>query len=94
MNLRPLGARVIVEEERLEITPSGIIKPKVALEKEHKKIGKVVAIGEGYYEHGVKVPLSCKVGDRVMYPLGAGFPIDEEKHIYALIERDVIAIVE
>ncbi|MCS7280309.1 MAG: co-chaperone GroES [Desulfobacterota bacterium] len=95
MKVRPLHDRVLViriqEEEK---TKGGIIIPDSAKEKPQE--GKVVAVGDGkYLDNGTKIPLSVKVGDRVLFGKYAGteIKIEGEEHLI-LREDDILAIVE
>lgn len=95
MKVRPLHDRVLVvriEEE--EKTKGGIIIPDSAKEKPQE--GKVVAVGDGkYLDNGTKIPLSVKVGDKVLFGKYAGteIKIEGEEHLI-LREDDILAIVE
>jgi chaperonin GroES len=66
---KPLADRVLIRTEK-EVTKTvgGIILPETA-ETRDTKIGIVVSVGEGIYTNdGVKIPMSVKVGDKVMMP--------------------------
>jgi len=95
MKVRPLHDRVLVvrlEEE--EKTKGGIIIPDSAKEKPQQ--GKVVAVGDGrYLDNGQKIPLTVKVGDKVLFGKYAGteIKIEGEEHLI-LREDDILAIVE
>ena len=52
-----------LEEENK--TACGIIIPDNAKEKPSR--GKVVAVGDGIFENGQRVPLTVKVGDTVLF---------------------------
>ena len=75
VKIRPLGDRLlVVPTESKETKRGGIIIPDMAKEKPEQ--GKVVAVGEGKFENGKRVPMGVKVGDRVVfsrYGYGAGF---------------------
>jgi chaperonin GroES len=66
---KPLADRVLIEKEEVQTkTTGGIIIPETA-RAEDTKIGVVVSVGEGIYTNdGVKIPMSVKVGDKVMMP--------------------------
>ncbi len=68
--IQPLGDKVVVKplslEEMGSKTASGIIIPDTAKEKPEQ--GKVVAVGEGKFnDAGHRIPVSVKVGDKVMF---------------------------
>src|SRR5260370_37653905 len=94
MNLRPLGARVVVKpSEKEERTKSGIVLPDTAKEKPQE--GTVEAVGTGrILDNGTKVPMELKVGDKVLYAKYAGneFKVDEIEYLI-VSEKDVLAIV-
>ena len=66
---KPLADRVLIRTEKeVTKTAGGIIIPESA-ETRDTKIGVVVSVGEGIYTNdGVKIPMSVKVGDKVMMP--------------------------
>jgi len=67
---KPLADRVLIKTEKeVTKTAGGIILPETA-ETRDTKIGVVVSVGEGIYTNdGVKIPMSVKVGDKVMMPM-------------------------
>lgn len=93
----PMGDRVVVrplgEEERGETSPSGIIIPDSAKEKPEE--GTVIAVGPGRFEHGARVPMQVKVGDRVMF---SKYGYDEVKYkgdeYYIVSESSLLAIIK
>ena len=65
MNLKPLGDRVVIEVvEEEAVTASGIVLPDTAKEKSQR--GRVLAVGEGRWEDGQRVPVSVSEGDEVI----------------------------
>jgi chaperonin GroES len=66
---KPLADRVLIRvEKEVTKTVGGIILPET-VESRETKIGIVVSVGEGIYTNdGVKIPMSVKVGDKVMMP--------------------------
>jgi chaperonin GroES len=66
---KPLADRVLIRvEKEVTKTAGGIILPET-VESRDTKIGIVVSVGEGIYTNdGVKIPMSVKVGDKVMMP--------------------------
>lgn len=67
---KPIGDRLLLEIEVKEKTIGGIIIPDSVKTGDHK-IATVVATGDGVYtQQGVKVPMTVKVGDRVLLPIG------------------------
>lgn len=94
MNLTPLYDRVIVRPaEPEEVTKGGIIIPDTAKEKPMQ--GEVVAVGSGKVtEDGKTLPLSVKVGDKVLYGKYAGTEIKIDGEDYLIMrESDIFAII-
>lgn len=95
MTLKPLGDRVVVQAvEREEKTQSGIYLPDTAKEKPQE--GKVVAVGSGrLMQNGERIPLTLKVGDRVLFAKYAGTEVKVDGTEYLIMsENDVLAVVE
>jgi len=99
MNIKPLGDRVLIQplslEEREGKTASGIVIPDTA-EKERPEEGKVIAVGEGKVnDDGKLVPMSIKVGARVLFTKYGPHEIKVEGKEYLIArEEDILAIVE
>jgi len=89
INIKPLGARVLVEEVAAEQkTASGIIIPESAQEKPAKAV--VVAVGPGTDSEKIEV----KVGDNVLYAKYAGTNIKEDGRDFIILNQtDILAIV-
>ena len=65
---KPLGDRVLIQNEIKEKTQGGIIIPDTVRTGDHK-IGVVVATGDGVYtNNGAKIPMTVKPGDKVVMP--------------------------
>ena len=95
MKLRPLADRVIVKRLENETkTASGIYIPDNAAEKPDQ--GEVLAVGPGRTsEEGKLVPLTVKVGDRVLFGRYGGQPVKVDgEELLVLKEEDLFAIVE
>ena len=92
----PYGDRVILRpfsEEELNKTSSGIIIPDT-VSKEKPEQGRVVAVGEGKWENGKRIPLSVKAGDKVVFSR-YGYEevkLDGEEY-YILKEENILAIL-
>ena len=94
MNLKPLGDRVVVEHvEQAEKSAGGVFLPDTAKEKPQE--GRVLAVGTGrVLDNGNLLPVSVKVGDRILYSKYSGSEIKLEGTEYLIIsEKDVLAIV-
>jgi len=73
---------------------SGIIIPDT-VSKEKPEQGKVVAVGGGKYEDGKLLPMSVKVGDKIVF---SKYGYDEvkinEEEYYILSESSILAIIK
>ncbi|MBI5135141.1 co-chaperone GroES [Candidatus Uhrbacteria bacterium] len=96
MNIRPLGDHVIVDPMKPEEkTKAGIIIPGTA-DKEKPEQGTVLAIGPGKLnEQGTRMPMSVKVGDKVMFKKYSPDEVKvDEKEYFVISESDIIAVIE
>ena len=89
MKLNPLADRVVVKMVELEeTTKSGIILTASA--KEKTQVAEVLAVGPG-----ARIPMSVKIGDKVVTSEYCGTKIKLEGTEYVIIsESDILAIVE
>jgi chaperonin GroES len=95
MKLNPMHDRVAVRLVEPETTTaSGIVIPDNA--KEKPSTGDVVAVGSGrVLESGTTVPLTVKVGNRVLFGKFAGQSVKVNGEEYTILrEEDIFAIVE
>lgn len=95
LNLQPLSDRVIVKpQEAQEQTKSGLFLPDTAKEKPIE--GEVVAVGPGKStDEGKVVPMTVKVGDKVLYGKYSGTEVSVEGTEYLIMrESDIFAIVK
>lgn len=93
----PLGDRVLlkpISAEELGKTAFGIIIPET-VSKEKPEQGKVIAVGEGKWESGKRIPIEVKVGDRVVF---SRYGYDEIKidseEFYILKEENILAVIK
>ena len=96
MNLKPLNDHIFLEPlEEEKTTKSGIVLPETA-EKEKPIKGRVVAVGPGKLdEKGKRVPMSVKVGDKVLFKKYGPdeLEVDGKKYLVGE-ETDILAIIE
>ena len=94
MKLNPLADRVVVKMVEVEeTTKSGIILTASA--KEKPQVAEVLAVGPGALKDGVVVPMSVKVGDKVITSKYSGTEIKLDGVEYIIVsEEDILAIVE
>lgn len=92
--ITPLFDNVLIRPtEAQSKTASGIILPDTV--KEKPQVGEIMAVGEGSYDqNGKKVPMTVKVGQKVMYKKWGGNEIKVEGQEWMLVEqKDILAIV-
>ncbi|ROL60115.1 co-chaperone GroES [Bacteroidetes/Chlorobi group bacterium MS-B_bin-24] len=95
MNLAPLHDRVIIKPSQPEeVTKGGIIIPDTAKEKPMQ--GEVVAVGPGKLtEDGKVIPLTVKVGDKVLYGKYSGTEVEINGEQFLIMrESDIFAIIK
>jgi chaperonin GroES len=95
MKIRPIHDRVVVkrlEEDRK--TASGIVIPDTAAEK--PDTGQVVAVGKGKVtEEGKVLPMSLKVGDKVLFGKYSGQTVVVQgEELLVMREDDIMGVVE
>lgn len=96
MVIRPLSDHILIEPiKEEEKTRGGILLPDTA-QKERPEQGKVIAVGAGKKsDDGKIVPISVKVGDRVLFTKYGPTEIKVEGAEYLIArEDDILAIIE
>ncbi len=94
MTIKPLADRVVVKPvEQQEQKQGSIIIPDTAKEKPMQ--GEVVSVGPGKItENGVKVDMSVKKGDKVLYGKYSGTEVTIDGVDYLIMrESDIFAII-
>lgn len=87
MNIKPLGARVLVEfSEVKEEVKGGIYIPDTAKEKPQE--GKVIAVGIKRDDDGKEIPFDVKVGDTVLMPKYGGTEVKVGDKTYQIVRED------
>ena len=94
MNIKPLGDRVVLQnEEAEEKTVGGIVLPGSA--KEKPIVAVVKAVGPGGNVDGKEVTMHVKEGDRVIYSKYAGTEVKYNDEEYIIVrQNDILAVVE
>ena len=89
----PLSDRVVVRAmEETEQMRGGLFIPDTAKEKPQQ--GEIVATGPGKYEDGKLVPMTVKVGDKVLYGKYSGTEVTiDDEALLILRESDVLAVI-
>ena len=93
VKVAPLADRVVIKAlEETESMRGGLYIPDTAKEKPQQ--GEIVAVGPGKYEDGKLVPMSVKVGDKVLYGKYSGTEITLDNEQFLILrESDVLAVV-
>lgn len=100
LKIRPLHDKIIVRRDEAEDrTESGLYLPEKA--KDTPKTGVVEAVGTGTInsDTGALIPLTVKVGDRVIFSSYAGTEVKlgaagSEDKLLVMSEDEVLAIVD
>jgi len=89
----PLADRVVIKPiEEAETMRGGLYIPDTAKEKPQQ--GEIISVGPGRYEDGKLVPMSVKVGDKVLYGKYSGTEVTIDGENYLILrESDVLAVV-
>ena len=95
--ITPLGDRILLKPlsgDEMNTTASGIIIPDT-VSKEKPEQGTVIAVGEGRWDDGKRVPMSVKVGDKVVF---SRYGYEEVKlegiEYYILKEESILAVIK
>lgn len=94
MSIKPLYDRVLLKRsEPAETIKGGIIIPDTAKEKPME--AEVIAVGEGKFtDDGKRLPMSVKVGDKVIIGKYTGTEIKVECVDHVIVREDeILAIV-
>jgi len=94
MTIKPLSNRVVLKNVEAEkTTKAGIILTSASQEK--PQFAEVVAIGPGETKDGVLIPMTVKIGNKVIVAKYAGTEVKIEEEAYIIVkEDDILAIVE
>ncbi len=96
MNFKPLSNHVFIEPLSQEkATKSGIVLPET-MEKEKPMVGKVLAADPGKRDDkGDLMPMSVKVGDKVLFKKYGPDEIEVDGKKYLVGEEtDILAIID
>lgn len=94
MTIKPLSNRVVLKNlEAEETTKGGIILAGSA--KEKPQTAEVVAVGGGAVCDGKLIPMTVKVGDKVIIGKYSGTEVKLDGCEYIIVKEDeILAIVE
>ena len=94
MQFTPLHDRVLIRRiEGEERTKGGLIVPDTAKEKPSE--GEVISVGEGARtEAGELIPMSVKVGDRILFGKWSGSEVRlEGEDLLIMKESDILGLI-
>jgi len=94
MKIKPLADRILIKRiEQEEVRKGGILIPDTAKEKPQE--AEVMAVGPGKLdEHGKRIPLEVKVGDRILIGKYAGTEVTVEGEDHLIMrEEEVLAVI-
>jgi len=93
MSITPVEDRIVVRTNAAEsTTASGLVIPDAAQEKPQE--GTVIAIGQGRYENGERIPLDIQVGDVVIYSRYGGTEVKVDGEFLMILNyKDVLAVL-
>jgi chaperonin GroES len=95
MAFHPLGDRVAVRRVEEEAkTKGGIIIPDTVKEKPQE--GEIVAVGPGVWdEHGKRVPMAVKSGDRILFGKWSGSEVKiDGEDLLIMKESDILGLLD
>ena len=94
MKIKPLSDYIVVDtKEKAETTKSGFILPSASADK--YVTAKAVAVGKGATTFGNTVEMEVKVGDVVLYPVGAAIVVKlDGEEVTMIRQSDVLAVIE
>lgn len=95
--VKPLGNRVLIrpfsKEELMKKNSFGIILPDSGKEKSEQGI--VLAVGTGEYRDGKFVPVSVKVGDKVVFSKYGYEDVNVDgEELYLIKEENILATLK
>jgi chaperonin GroES len=93
IGIKPLGARVALELEKAADKIGSLYVPESA--KQQTNRGTVVAVGPGALVDGNFVPVTLKVGQKVLLPAYGGQVVRLNKEEFTIVnEESVLAVFE
>lgn len=94
MNIKPLFDRVVIEEDKDEVSLNGIFIGST--NKDNVKTGTILAIGDGNdLDDDKKNKMYVSVGDKVIYSKFAGIEASiSNKKVFIIRQTDILAIIE
>lgn len=94
MDLQPIGNKILIRlADAEEMTPSGLHIPEKARDKLPQR-AVVEAVGPGELKNGVRMPMTVKVGDKVLVEKYHGQSIDDGLKRLIVPESSILAVLE
>jgi chaperonin GroES len=92
--MKPRHDYILIEPEKpQERSEGGIFLPEQSREKQQQ--GKVLAVGPGALDSGVRVPPDVSVGDTVLFSKYSGTDLEvDDRKLLLVHDHDVIAVVK
>lgn len=93
MSIKPMHDRILVEPDEVQrTTAGGIVLPGTVDEK--TVTGTVLKVGEGRITEDLRcIPVSVKIGDKVIFNKGAGNKVTLESKEYLILKEDEVLAV-
>ena len=93
MKIKPLFDRVVIEEDKEEVSLNGIFIG--ASNKENVKTGTVLSVGDGNQNDGKLEKMFVNVGDKVIYSKFSGIETSiSNKKVFIIRQTDILAIIQ
>ena len=89
--IKPLGSRVVVELDKASEKVGSLYVPEAAQQQTNQ--GTVLAVGPGAVVDGKRIPMTLKVGQRVLMPTFGGQKIKLDKNEYTIVDEESILAV-
>lgn len=88
LGIRPLGPRVVIELDKKKDKVNGLFIPEAARQEINQ--GTVLSIGEGRRVDDKVIPITVKVGQRVLLPQYGGQVVKLNNQEYTIIDEEMI----
>jgi chaperonin GroES len=88
LKIKPVGNGVIVDLDKASEKVGRLLVPEAAQQQTQQ--GVVLAVGPGALVDGERVPISVKVGDRVLLPSFGGTVVKLDNREYKFVDDDSI----
>ena len=88
--IRPLGGKIVIKLiESPEVSPGGILIPENS--RPTPQEGRVVAVGPGeWFLNGELRPVTCKIGDRVLFSRYGGSEITVDGEDFTILGEETL----